>query len=91
MVIFFLIWYNYYVYHGRDYMKQITIVTEYITLGQFLKIAGLVETGGEAKIFLSSHEIRVDSLVDNRRGRKLYPGMTVGVLDQEYLICSAND
>lgn len=72
-------------------MKNITITTEYITLGQLLKIVGLVDTGGEAKIFLASHEITVDRVSDNRRGRKLYPGMTVGIEDREYLICSAND
>lgn len=72
-------------------MKKITITTGYITLGQLLKIVGLVDTGGEAKIFLASHEIMVDRVSDNRRGRKLYPGMTVVIEGREYHICSAND
>lgn len=67
-------------------MKKITITTEYITLGQFLKIAHLIQTGGEAKFFLSENTILVDGVEDNRRGRKLYPGTKVSCLNQEFEI-----
>lgn len=50
---------------------QIKITTEYITLGQFLKLADVIESGGEAKSYLASHEIKVDGISENRRGRKL--------------------
>lgn len=52
-------------------MKQIKINTEYITLGQFLKIADIIQSGGEAKWFLSENEIFINCEIDNRRGRKL--------------------
>ena len=63
-------------------MQQIEIRDEYITLGQLLKLAGVVSTGGEVKDFLSEAEIIVNGEPDNRRGRKLRPGdivLIVGV------------
>lgn len=51
--------------------KQIKISTEYITLGQFLKLADVIQTGGMAKWFLSEHEIYVNNQLENRRGKKL--------------------
>jgi len=65
---------------------EITIYSEYITLGQFLKLAGIIETGGEAKSFLAENEVKIDGEVDNRRGRKLRGGEIVEVLGQKYEI-----
>ncbi|MBQ0008783.1 MAG: S4 domain-containing protein YaaA [Firmicutes bacterium] len=65
---------------------QITITTEYITLGQFLKFADIIENGGEAKSFLAENEVRVDSEPENRRGRKLRGGEIVEVLGQKFEI-----
>ena len=53
-------------------MKPIEIKTEYITLGQFLKLADCISTGGQAKPFLSETAIFVNDVAENRRGRKLY-------------------
>lgn len=60
-------------------MKVVKINTEYITLGQFLKFAGIISNGGEAKSYLADAVIHVNGELDMRRGRKLYPGMTVNV------------
>lgn len=60
-------------------MESIAIKTEYIALGQFLKLAGCIDTGGQAKPFLAENEIRINGELDNRRGRKLYAGDTVEV------------
>ncbi len=67
-------------------MKEIFIYTDFVTLGQFLKLANLIQTGGEAKEFLTNHEIFVDGELDNRRGRKLYDGMIVALLDEKFVI-----
>ena len=67
-------------------MKEIFIYTDFVTLGQFLKLANLIQTGGEAKEFLANHEIFVDGELDNRRGRKLYDGMIVALLDEKFVI-----
>lgn len=54
--------------------KEIQIDTEYITLGQFLKLAEIIDSGGMAKWFLSEHEVIVNGEQDQRRGRKLRTG-----------------
>ena len=65
---------------------QILINTDYITLGQFLKLADIIESGGEAKTFLANNEVKIDGEPDNRRGRKLRGGEVVEVLGQKYEI-----
>jgi ribosome-associated protein len=60
-------------------MKKIQIRTEFITLGQFLKLADCIDTGGQAKFFLQEKTVRVNNEPENRRGRKLIPGDTVFV------------
>ncbi|MFQ3546310.1 S4 domain-containing protein YaaA [Halobacillus rhizosphaerae] len=59
--------------------ERIEISTEYIPLGQFLKLANVVESGGMVKIFLAEFEVYVNGELENRRGRKLYLGDTVEV------------
>ena len=58
-------------------MREIKFRGEYITLGQLIKKAGFVDTGGEVKWFLMETSIKVNGEHDNRRGRKLRPGDTV--------------
>lgn len=60
-------------------MKTITITTEYITLGQFLKLADCISTGGEVKFFVKETAILVNEEPENRRGRKLYPNDRISV------------
>lgn len=67
---------------------QIGINTEFITLGQFLKFAGVVGSGSEAKNFLAQEEITVNQELENRRGRKLRPGDIVEIKDVAYEIIS---
>ena len=55
-------------------MQEIVIKDEYIKLGQALKLAGLVGSGVEAKILIQDGLVTVNGEVDERRGRKLYPG-----------------
>lgn len=52
---------------------------DHIRLDQMLKLEGLVQTGGHAKMLIQSGDVRVDGLVETRRGRKLYGGETVEV------------
>jgi len=60
-------------------MKEVSISTEYIALGQFLKLADCIDTGGAAKSFLQETAIRINDEPDNRRGRKLYAGDRIEV------------
>lgn len=60
-------------------MKEVAISTEYITLGQVLKLADVVGSGGEVKAFLQETQVTVNGEPENRRGRKLVPGDSVDV------------
>lgn len=52
-----------------------------IRLDQFLKIARVVGSGGEAKMLIVEGLVRVNGQVEQRRGRKLWQGDTVQVED----------
>ena len=66
--------------------KDISINTDYITLGQFLKLADVISTGGEAKVFLQNNEVVINDEIDCRRGRKLREGDIVEVLGKSFRI-----
>jgi ribosome-associated protein len=57
-------------------------VPEGTTLGQALKVANLVGSGGEAKVLIQAGEILVNGEVETRRGRKLEKGDVVEVEDE---------
>ena len=61
----------------RKRMEIIHLKDEFIKLGQALKLAGLVESGLDAKIVVQDGQVKVNGSVETRRGRKLYPGDTV--------------
>ena len=65
---------------------EIVINTDYITLGQFLKLADIIQSGGEAKSFLAENKVEIDGISDNRRGRKLRGGEIIEILGQKYEI-----
>ena len=50
-----------------------------IRLGQFLKLANLVDSGSDARELLLTGVVRVDGEVETRRGRQLTGGEVVGV------------
>ncbi|WP_172120879.1 RNA-binding S4 domain-containing protein [Actinomyces faecalis] len=50
-----------------------------IRLGQFLKLAGLVEDGAEARLAVQSGDVRVNGEVETRRGHRLAAGDVVEV------------
>lgn len=54
--------------------EHIKINTEFIRLDALLKFAGLVETGGEAKLSIQNGEVTVNGEVCTMRGKKLHPG-----------------
>lgn len=68
-------------------MEEIEIKGEYLKLEQLLKIVNLVSSGGEAKFFLINNKILINNELDQRRGRKLYKGDVVKILDKIYKLC----
>jgi S4 domain protein YaaA len=68
-------------------MNEVKIKTEYITLGQFLKFADVLPSGGIAKYFLQDVPVHVNGEIEIRRGRKLYPNDVVTIEEfGEFLI-----
>lgn len=67
-------------------MEKILINTEFIKLDSLLKLAGLVETGGEAKILIQEGQVEVNGEVCTMRGKKLRPGDSVTLEGQTVTI-----
>ena len=59
---------------------------EYIELGNLLKVAGIIDTGGYAKMFLIGNEVYVNGERDTRRGRKVRRKDVVKVGKQEIVV-----
>ncbi len=55
-------------------MQVITIKDEFIKLGQLLKLAGLVDSGLDAKVVIQEGLVKVNGEIDTRRGKKIVPG-----------------
>ena len=64
--------------------NEIKISTEFIKLEAFLKFAGAVSTGGEAKNLIQDSLVKVNGEVCPMRGKKLYPGDKVSLGDREF-------
>ncbi len=58
---------------------DVTISDDSIKLGQFLKLADLVESGSEAKPLLAAGMVRVNDEVETRRSRQLQVGDVVQI------------
>lgn len=65
-------------------MMEFVIENNYITIAQFLKVNGLIASGGEAKYFLKNHQVLVNGIITNKRGHKLYKNDLVEILNERY-------
>ncbi|MDK8646127.1 S4 domain-containing protein YaaA [Staphylococcus condimenti] len=50
-----------------------------ITLGQFLKTEGIIESGGQAKWFLKEFDVYLNGEHETRRGKKLEDGDQIDI------------
>ena len=71
---------------GEIFPKEVGIRTETIALGPFLKFAGIVDEGGEAKRLIQAGEVGVNGETETRRGRKLRPGDVVSFQGKSYAV-----
>ncbi len=69
-------------------MNKIKINTEFITLSQMMKIASLVQSGGEAKQIISQGLVLVNHEVCTQRGKKLYQDDIIEFDGEQYVIQS---
>lgn len=67
-------------------METIKIKDEFIKLGQAMKLAGLVDSGVEAKIQIQDGQVKVNGEMEYQRGKKLYPGDVFSFEGQEIKI-----
>ncbi|RLL41730.1 S4 domain-containing protein YaaA [Oceanobacillus piezotolerans] len=59
--------------------EEIMIKTEFITLGQFIKLLNVLDSGGMVKAFLQDEGALVNGEREHRRGRKLYENDVVEI------------
>ena len=69
--------------------EKISIKEEFIRLDSALKLAGLVSTGGQAKVFIQNGEVMVNGEVCEMRGKKLRLGDTAQIGDDKLIIENA--
>ncbi len=65
--------------------------TETIRLDQFLKLASVCGTGGQAKALIQASEILVNGRVETKRRRKLHPGDVVIFGDEQIIVESDSE
>ena len=65
---------------------KIKILTDYITLGQLLKMTDFIQSGGEAKFAVKTLDIAVNNEKEDRRGRKLYEGDVIVIEGQTFTL-----
>ena len=70
-------------------MHEVAIRDDMIRLGQFLKLADLVEAGSDVKDLLEAGEVEVNGEPETRRGRQLVRGDLVSVGDVDLRVGSA--
>ncbi len=59
---------------GKMAAMDVEIGDDMIRLGQVLKLAGVVEDGAAARAVIEAGRVRVDGVVETRRGRQIHPG-----------------
>jgi ribosome-associated protein len=67
-------------------VRAVPITTGSIRLGQFLKLADMVDVGSDVKDLLALREVWVNGEPESRRGRQLVPGDTVSVGDVDLVV-----
>jgi ribosome-associated protein len=70
-------------------VRDVAIRGDMIRLGQLLKLADVVDSGGGLKALLAEVEVLVNGEPDNRRGRQLHGGDVVRVADEEFRVVAA--
>ena len=66
-------------------MRDVEVTSEVINLQQLLQLAGVVDTGGEAKNLIGTLAVAVNGEPEGQRGRKLRAGDVVEVAEGETL------
>ncbi len=68
--------------------EEIRISTPFIKLDQFLKFAGIAQTGGHSKEIIAQGAVSVNGDVCLQRGKKIYPEDIVEIDDYSFTVLS---
>lgn len=69
-------------------ITDVSIGGDAIRLGQFVKFAGLLDSGGDVKEAIIDGYVEVNGEVDRRRGRQLQLGDVVGFEGRRVRVCA---
>ena len=67
-----------------DFADADFMVEETLSLNDALKLSGLAETGGQAKLLIQSGQVKVNGEVETRRKRKIRAGDVIEVNGEEF-------
>lgn len=67
-------------------MKKIKIDTEFIKLGQFLKLVGIADSGVHAKILILNGEVKLNGKIEKQRGKKVYKDDIIDVQGSQFKV-----
>ncbi len=71
--------------------ETLSITTPFIKLDSAMKLSGLAETGGTAKMFIEEGSVKVNGEVCTQRGKKLYPGDKIFFRNSLFVISHGNE
>lgn len=69
-------------------MEEVKIHTSSIKLSQFLKLTGLVYTGGETKEFVDKNTVFVNGIEEKCKGKQLKLGDVISINNKKYILVS---
>jgi ribosome-associated protein len=64
-------------------VREVPVGEEGIRLGQLLKLADVVDTGGAARALLGTGRVTVNGVAESRRGARLRPGDVVDAAGEQ--------
>ncbi len=75
----------------KTYEENLYITTPFIKLDSAMKLSGLAETGGMAKMLIEDGSVKVNGEVCTQRGKKLYPGDKLFFRNSLFVIKDGNE
>jgi ribosome-associated protein len=70
----------------EDFMKEISITTDFIKLDSFLKLVGVAQTGGQAKMIIADEMVKVNGEIVVQRGKKIRKNDIIEIEDYDKFI-----
>lgn len=67
-------------------MRKFKLSTEYIELIKLIKLLGIAETGGHAKIIVEGGEVLVNGIPEFRKRAKLRSGDRIEIFDETIIL-----